>query len=95
MTRTPAERYRLARKGRLATGYDADIAIFDPSEEWTIDEDGLHSNARWSPYHGMTVAGRIVRTISRGVDVWDGADVLAAPAHGGFLRPDRPRAAAR
>lgn len=90
VTKTPAERYGLGhQKGNLAPGYDADIAIFDPQINWTIDERRLHSNAKWSPYHGMTVAGRIVRTVSRGKDVWDGQNVLAEPGYGTLARPVR------
>lgn len=90
LTVAPAERFGLAAsKGRLAPGLDADIAVFDPADPWTIDENELHSNAGWSPYHGLTTSGRIVRTIARGVDIWDGAEVLAAPGDGRFITPVR------
>lgn len=90
MTSGPADRYALGdRKGRLAAGYDADIAIFDPSQPWLVDEAKLHSNAGWSPYHGRSIAGRIVRTISRGADVWDGETVTASAGTGQFVRPKR------
>jgi allantoinase len=90
MTSGPADRYAIgARKGRLAPGYDADIAIFDPAQQWLVDEADLHSNAGWSPYHGRTIEGRIVRTISRGSDVWDGQTVTASAGTGKFVRPER------
>jgi allantoinase len=90
MSSGPADRYALGdRKGRLAPGYDADIAVFDPSQPWLVDERELHSNAGWSPYHGRSIAGRVVRTISRGVDVWDGQNVTAGPGTGNFVRPKR------
>ena len=41
MTYNPAAILRLGTKGRLSLGSDADIAIFDPEEEWTIDRSGL------------------------------------------------------
>lgn len=94
LTRNPADRYALGhRKGRLAAGYDADIAVFDPSVSWTVDEAKLHSNSGWSPFHGRTYPGAIVRTIVRGVDVWDGESVLAGPGDGEFIRPQRVGAA--
>lgn len=90
LTSAPAERFGLAtRKGRLAPGLDADIAVFDPDAPWTIDESALHSNAGWSPYHGLTTSGRIIRTISRGSDIWDGSAVLAEPGDGRFITPVR------
>lgn len=90
MTTGPADRYALGhRKGRLAPGYDADIAIFDPADEWTVDEARLHSNAGWSPYHGRVNAGRIVRTVLAGADIWDGAEVSGRPGTGRFVTPRR------
>lgn len=89
LTRIPAERFALPGKGRIAPGFDADIAVYDAGEPWTIDESELHSNAGWSPYHGRTLSGRIVRTVSRGVDVWDGDTLTAGPGHGRFVQPVR------
>ena len=90
LTRTPADRYGLGhRKGRITAGLDADLAVFDAASEWTVEQSQLHSNAGWSPYHGRSIQGRIIRTISRGVDVWDGSTVLAQPGGGTFVRPVR------
>lgn len=86
MTSAPADRYGIGhRKGRLAPGYDADLAVFDPTVEWTIDETRLHSNAGWSPFNGRTQRGRIVRTLVRGSVVWDGTDVVGAAGSGEFV----------
>lgn len=90
MTAGPAERYALGhRKGQLAPGHDADIAVFDRSQTWVIDETKLHSNAGWSPYHGREIGGRIVRTILRGADIWNDSTVTGAAGTGQFIRPKR------
>jgi allantoinase len=78
MTVNPARRYNLRGKGQLAVGFDADIAVFDPDEQWLIDETQLHSNAGWSPYDGMASQGRITLTMVRGRVVFDGSSVVAA-----------------
>jgi allantoinase len=86
MTVNPARRYGLAGKGQLAVGCDADIVAFDPDRPWLIDESALHSNAGWSPYHGMSLQGRVVTTILRGTVVFD-SELRAHPGSGQLLVP--------
>jgi allantoinase len=78
-------------KGSLAPGMDADVMAFDPASPFTLDERALHSNAGWSPYHGMAFPGRVVLTVSRGEVVWDGSRLLGSPGRGRVLQ--RPRGA--
>ena len=92
MAENPARIVGLPAKGRIAPGCDADLALFDPESDWTIDQAALHSKAGWSPYHGRRLRGRIKATMLRGRFVArDGA--LAAPAPAG--RPVRPAGAER
>ena len=53
-------------KGALAPGRDADLVIFDPDEEWTVDRDKFVSKGRNTPFHGQTVRGKVKYTVSRG-----------------------------
>jgi allantoinase len=91
----PARRFGLwPRKGQLAPGADADVLVLDPAAEWEIDPAALVTAAGWSPYAGRRVRGRVLAAFSRGVQVWDGCDVLAAPGHGAFLPAATARRAA-
>lgn len=84
---TPAEIYGLRpRKGSIAIGGDADIALWDPNETWTVTNDLLHHAVDYTPYEGRVLQGRCVTTFSRGVAVWADGRVLGAPGHGQFLR---------
>jgi allantoinase len=82
----PARRFKLyPRKGHIALGADADFAILDPSTRWTIRGVDMHSSARWTPYEGMTIQGKVVRTILRGKVIYDGKEVTAKAGDGHFI----------
>ena len=90
----PAKLYGLyPRKGSIAVGGDADIAIWDPELKVTISQDMLHDNLDYTPYEGRVVTGWPVTTLSRGTVVWDDGAVLGEPGRGQFLRCDLPAAA--
>lgn len=73
---TPAKLARLAHKGELIPGYDADIVIFDPHTERTLSPETLHENADWTPYDDLTFTGWPRTTVLRGqVVVRDGVFV--------------------
>lgn len=77
------------RKGTLAIGADADIAIWDPTREVTITKSLLHDRMDYTPYEGTKVTGWPVMTLSRGEIVWDDGKVLARPGRGRFLARKR------
>ncbi len=79
------------RKGSIAIGADADLAIWDPNREITIANDLLHHNVDYTPYEGARVRGWPVTTLSRGEVVWADGAFSAAPGRGRFLRCDHPQ----
>ena len=81
----PARLFGIARKGRIAVGYDADVTIVDLKRRETITDKWVASRAGWTPYDGVKVTGWPVGTIIRGRKVmWDGD--LATPAQGERVR---------
>lgn len=82
------------RKGTIAVGADADIAIWDPEKTVTIRHELLHDNMDYTPYEGRTVTGWPITTLSRGEIVWDGEQVTGIPGRGTFFPCDRPGPAA-
>jgi dihydropyrimidinase len=73
------------RKGTVAIGSDADLAIWDPELEVTIAADRLHDAMDYSAYEGMTVRGWPVVTISRGDIIWANGEVHGCAGRGQFL----------
>ena len=45
------------RKGRLARGFDADFAVLDKDETWTVRGENLHNMNRYTPHEGQTFTG--------------------------------------
>jgi dihydroorotase len=89
----PARIFNISRKGRIATGYDADFTIVDMKRRETITDEWVASRAGWTPYNGVSVIGWPVSTILRGNTVmWQGE--LVTPASGQpieFLETLAPR----
>jgi dihydropyrimidinase len=57
------------RKGTIAIGSDADIAIWDPKRKVRITASALHQGADYTPFEGIDVTGWPVTTIVRGQPV--------------------------
>jgi dihydropyrimidinase len=54
------------RKGVLARGSDADLAIIDPKKKIKVDHAQMETGADWNPYQGWPLAGFAETTFSRG-----------------------------
>ncbi|MBQ4617533.1 MAG: dihydroorotase [Clostridia bacterium] len=60
--------------GTLQAGAAADVVLFDPDEEWTVDVERLHGRSKNCPFKGMTLKGRVKMTICGGRVVYDAAE---------------------
>lgn len=78
------------RKGVIAVGSDADLAIWDPNREVRITNAMLHHACDYTPYEGMVVRGWPIMTLSRGEVVWNDGDILSNAGRGRFIVRDRP-----
>ncbi|RWI18939.1 dihydroorotase [Mesorhizobium sp.] len=77
----PQRIFGMARKGRIAAGYDADFTIVDLKRRETITNAQAGSKAGWTPYDGREVTGWPVGTVVRGQRVmWEGE--MVTPGQG-------------
>ena len=85
-------------KGEIAVGYDADVALFDPSKEWTITASDSFSTQTYTPFEGIECTGKVAHTFLRGTRVYDASDaaaggltgdIVGAPAGKNLVRPYR------
>lgn len=66
MSENAAKNFRIAQKGRLDIGYDADLVIFDPEKEWTIRPENLYYLKPISAFCGLSGKGMVNATYVRG-----------------------------
>jgi dihydroorotase len=57
-------------KGTLSIGKDADITIFNPEKEWTVNSDEFSSKSRNTPFNGFKLKGVVTTTIVGGKIVY-------------------------
>ena len=65
----PAERFALPGKGRIAAGYDADLALVDLRGEAVVTREELRDRHRLSPYVGRRLSGRVEKVFLRGQEI--------------------------
>jgi allantoinase len=88
LTTQAARHLRLPGKGAIAPGYDADLALVDPSATWEVGPGTTFSRHRSSPFTGMALRGRVVMTLVRGRVRFSSAE---GPGDAGGAKVVRPR----
>jgi dihydropyrimidinase len=68
----PAKIYNLPKKGAIAIGNDADIAIWNPAHSVTLSDAMMHDRAGFTPYAGRVVTGWPDTVLLRGRVLIDG-----------------------
>ncbi len=77
------------RKGSIAVGRDADVAIWDAERTVTLSDDLVADRTGYTPYAGRTVRGWPETVLVRGQPVVENGRPVGRPGEGRFL----PRAA--
>jgi dihydroorotase len=70
LTSRPAEIFKLDQ-GTLSVGQQADLVIFDPGQEYTVEAAQFKSKSKNSPFDGWPVKGRVRHTIAKGKVIYN------------------------
>lgn len=81
-------------KGSLDVGKDADIVIYDPEKDFTIQQTNMHSDVDHTIWEGVSLHGYPVQTYVRGTMVFDNGEFVGQRGFGKYLkRAPRPKRA--
>ncbi len=80
LSENPARRFRIACKGRIEVGYDADLVLVDRNVEYELKAEDLKQRHPISPYVGRRFRGQVKQTFVRGVPAPE-------QSKGRFVRP--------
>jgi allantoinase len=77
MAAAPARLARLAHKGAIAAGRDADLVVFDDAARTTVTPESIHHRHRVTPYAGEVLRGQVAATYLRGQRIAERGACLA------------------
>lgn len=63
----------------LAPGHPADLVLFRPDEEWTVEPERFYSRGRNTPFAGWRLRGRVLATLCAGRITHAHADLADSP----------------
>ena len=69
MSESPAKLLKI-KSGRLCPGYNADLVLVNPDEEWTVDSKCFKSKGKASPFDGKSLTGKVHATFFGGKKVF-------------------------
>ena len=83
----PARRFGLNSKGDIAEGLDADLALVDPRDTWTIRAKDSESTQGYTPFEGIELSSRVKATFLRGGLVYENGKIVGKPRGRYLSRP--------
>jgi len=85
----PAKIFNLSKRGFLEEGNWADLVVVDMKREYEIDSSVFFSKAKYSPFDGINVKGKPVKTFVNGKLIMDEGNIVAESGSGQIVR-NRP-----
>ena len=69
MSANPAKLLRL-KSGRLKVGYNADLVVVNPDEDWIVNSENFKSKGKSTPLEGKRLTGKVHATFFEGKQVF-------------------------
>ena len=71
LSQNPAKLIQLEnKKGKIAPGYDADLLVWQPDENFVVTKEMIHHKHKITPYNGLQLSGVVKETCLAGTNVY-------------------------
>ena len=74
----PAKIFGIKNKG-FEVGKDADLIVVNLKEEWKVEPEEFYTKAKWSPFEGWKLKGKVKMTLLRGKVVMEDDEIVGKP----------------
>ncbi len=71
MCHNPAILFNIRRRGFIREGYKADLCLINPADPWSVSKENLLYKCGWSPFEGIALRSKVVKTFVNGTLVYD------------------------
>jgi len=71
MCHTPADIFKVEKRGYIREGYWADLVLVDLNSPWTVNKDNILYKCKWSPFEGQAFKAKVTHTIVNGNVVYE------------------------
>lgn len=70
MCHSPADIFKIDRRGYVREGYYADLVLVNPAMPWNVKKENILYHCGWSPFEGQTFKSRVTHTFVNGALVY-------------------------
>jgi len=87
MASRPAAFAGLVKKGKIASGCDADFVVWDPDAAFMVEASRMRTRHKQTPYAGRTLRGIVKQTYLRGRKIYDNGELIGRPRGQALAKP--------
>ena len=70
MCHTPADLFRINKRGYIREGYFADLVLVDPNKSWMVAPENILYKCGWSPFQKQLFSNKVISTYVNGSRVF-------------------------
>ncbi len=79
MCHTPADLFRIDRRGYIREGYFADLVLVDPTYKWIVSQENILYKCGWSPFDGVEFTNYVTHTFVNGILIYNNGKFNSGP----------------